>query len=111
MRFIHTGDWHLGRLFHNIHLTDDQRFTLEGLLRLAEEVRADAVVIAGDVYDRAVPPTQAVELLDDILGDLALRLRIPVVDDRRQSRQPGTAPVSERSRRPRGRPRRGRGRR
>ena len=79
MRFIHTGDWHLGRLFHNIHLTDDQRFTLEGLSRLAEESRADVVVIAGDVYDRAVPPTQAVELLDDILGDLALRLRIPVV--------------------------------
>jgi exonuclease SbcD len=79
MRFIHTGDWHLGRLFHNTHLTDDQRFTLDGLLRLAEEVRADAVVIAGDVYDRAVPPTQAVELLDDILAELALRLGIPVV--------------------------------
>ncbi|HET6495281.1 MAG TPA: exonuclease sbcCD subunit D, partial [Thermoleophilia bacterium] len=45
MRFIHTGDWHLGRLFHNIHLTDDQAFTLDGLLRLAEESRADAVVI------------------------------------------------------------------
>ena len=79
MRFIHTGDWHLGRLFHNLHLTDDQRYTLEGLLRLAEEEEVDAVVIAGDVYDRAVPPTPAVELLDDVLAELVLRLQIPVV--------------------------------
>ena len=79
MRFIHTGDWHLGRLFHNLHLTDDQGFALEGLLRLAEEKEVDAVVIAGDVYDRAVPPTQAVELLDDVLAELVLRLQIPVV--------------------------------
>lgn len=41
MKIIHTGDWHLGRLFHNIRLTDDQRFTLEGLVRLAEEVSAE----------------------------------------------------------------------
>lgn len=79
MRFIHTADWHLGRLFGSLHLTDDQRFTLEALLRLAEVRRADAVVIAGDVFDRAVPPTEAVALLDDVLGELALRLRIPVV--------------------------------
>jgi DNA repair protein SbcD/Mre11 len=79
MRFIHTGDWHLGRLFHNLHLTPDQRFTLEGLLRLVEERQADALVIAGDVYDRAVPPPEAVSLLDDVLADCALRLNVPVV--------------------------------
>lgn len=79
MRFIHTGDWHLGRLFHNLHLTDDQRYTLEGLVRLAAEVRADAVVVAGDVFDRAVPPTPAVELLDEVLAELALGLRMPVI--------------------------------
>ncbi|MDP2182547.1 MAG: exonuclease SbcCD subunit D [Actinomycetota bacterium] len=79
MRFIQTGDWHLGRLFHNQHLTADQRFTLDALQRLAEERRVDAVVIAGDVYDRAVPPTEAVELLNDVLGHMALELRIPVV--------------------------------
>ncbi|MEZ5126633.1 MAG: exonuclease SbcCD subunit D [Thermoleophilia bacterium] len=79
MRFIHTGDWHLGRLFHNLHLTDDQRFTLEGLVRLAEDKQVDGLVVAGDVYDRAVPPTQAVTLLDDILAEFALRLKVPVV--------------------------------
>jgi len=79
MRFIHTADWHLGRLFHNIHLTDDQRFTLQGLLRLAEDRQVDAVIIAGDVFDRAVPPPEAVDLLDEIVGTLALDLHIPVV--------------------------------
>jgi exonuclease SbcD len=79
MRFIHTADWHLGRLFHGSHLTDDQEFTLEGLLRLAESSQADAVVIAGDVFDRAVPPPDAVRLLDNIVARLALDLRVAVV--------------------------------
>lgn len=79
MRFIHTSDWHLGRLFHNQHLTDDQRFTLEAFTRTAEELRPDAIVIAGDIYDRAVPPTEAVTLLDDILAKLTLELEIPVI--------------------------------
>ena len=59
MRFIHTADWHLGRLFHSMHLTDDQRFTLQGLIRLAENRHVDAVVIAGDVFDRTAPPEVA----------------------------------------------------
>lgn len=79
MRFIHTADWHLGRLFHNVHLTDDQRFTLEGLVRLARRSEADAIIVAGDVFDRAVPPTHAVELLDDVLGELVLDVGVPVV--------------------------------
>ena len=79
MRFIHTADWHLGRLFHGIHLTDDQRFALLGLVRLAQDREVDAVVIAGDIFDRAVPPTDAVDLLDEIVATLALDLHIPVV--------------------------------
>jgi|WetSurMetagenome_2_1015567.scaffolds.fasta_scaffold10863_3 DNA repair protein SbcD/Mre11 len=79
MRFIHTADWHLGRLFHSIHLTDDQRFTLDGLLRLVGSSRADAVVIAGDVFDRAVPPPDAVRLLDSVIASLALDLGVAVV--------------------------------
>ncbi len=79
MRFIHTADWHLGRVFHGIHLTHDQRFTLQGLLRVAASRDAEAVVIAGDVFDRAVPPPDAVDLLDEIVGSLALDLGITVV--------------------------------
>ena len=70
MRIIHTADWHLGRLFYGAHLTDDQAHTLDGLVALAAEVRPDAIIIAGDVYDRAVPPPEAVALLDETLWRL-----------------------------------------
>lgn len=79
MRFIHTGDWHLGKLLRERPLTDDQRFTLGGLLRLAEEVEPDAVVVAGDVFDRAVAPTDAIRLLGDVLAGLTVELGVPVV--------------------------------
>jgi exonuclease SbcD len=69
--FIHTGDWHLGRLFAGMRLTDDQAFALEGLVGLVRDVRPDAVLVAGDVYDRAVPPPEAVALLDETLTRLA----------------------------------------
>lgn len=79
MRILHTADWHLGRIFHNIHLTDDQAHVLDQLVALAREARPDAVVIAGDVYDRAVPPPEAVRLLDEVLARLALDCKVPVM--------------------------------
>ena len=79
MRFIHTADWHLGRLFHGQHLTEDQAVVLDQLVGLAHEARPDVIVVAGDIYDRAVPPPEAVELLDDVLSRLVLDLRIPVI--------------------------------
>jgi DNA repair protein SbcD/Mre11 len=79
MRFIHTGDWHLGKLLRERSLVEDQLFALRGLVRLAEEVQPDAVVVAGDIYDRAVAPTDAVRVLDEVLASLTLDLRVPVV--------------------------------
>lgn len=79
MRFLHTADWHLGRLFHGVHLTDDQEVVLEQLVGLVREARLDAVLVAGDLYDRAVPPTEAVELLDDVLTRIVAGLGVPVV--------------------------------
>jgi exonuclease SbcD len=79
MRLIHTADWHLGRLFHNVHLTRDQEHVLEQLVALAADVKPAAVIVAGDLYDRAVPPTEAVDLLDGVLTELVDRLGIPVV--------------------------------
>jgi exonuclease SbcD len=79
MRLIHTADWHLGRLFHNVHLTRDQEHVLEQLVELARDVRPAAVIVAGDLYDRAVPPTEAVDLLDHVLTELVDGLGIPVV--------------------------------
>ena len=79
MRFIHTADWHLGRLFHTVHLTDDQQYVLGQFVDLVAGVRPTAVLIAGDVYDRGVPPTEAVELLNDVLERIVRGLGVPVV--------------------------------
>lgn len=79
MRFLHTADWHLGRIFYNTHLTDDQAYILEELIALVKEARLDAVVVAGDVYDRSVPPPEAVKLLDDTLSRILLDCQVPVL--------------------------------
>jgi exonuclease SbcD len=78
MRLIHTSDWHLGRTLHGESLLEHQAGFLDWLLRQAVSRRADAVVVAGDIYDRAVPPTDAVRLLDHALVEFA-RAHIPVV--------------------------------
>jgi exonuclease SbcD len=71
MRFLHTSDWHLGRSLHRADLRDAQARFLDHLVETARTERADAVLVAGDVYDRAVPPVDAVALCEDAL----IRLR------------------------------------
>jgi exonuclease SbcD len=79
MRFLHTADWHLGRLFHQVHLTEDQEHVLRQVIAIARESAVQAIVVAGDVYDRAVPPPEAVRLLDDVLAELLLGVKVPVI--------------------------------
>ena len=79
MKFLHTSDWHIGRQLHNQSLIEDQAFVLDQIVDLAIENEVDAVVVAGDIYDRAIPPVQAVELLDHILHRLVIELSIPVL--------------------------------
>jgi exonuclease SbcD len=79
MRILHSADWHLGRQFHNISLVDDQAHLIDQFVKLANDEQVDAVVIAGDVYDRAIPPTDAVSLLDEVLHKLVVESNIPVV--------------------------------
>jgi len=68
MRILHTSDWHLGRIFHGLRLTADQEVVLGQITRILAEEKIDVVVMAGDIYDRAVPPTEAVYLLDTTLS-------------------------------------------
>ena len=79
MRIIHTADWHLGRIFYGVHLTQDQAYVLDQFINLVREAKPDAVVIAGDVYDRAVPPPEAVSLLDETLSRLVVDLKTRVI--------------------------------
>lgn len=67
MRFLHTSDWHLGRSLHRADLRDAQERFLGHLVETTRAERVDAVLVAGDVYDRAVPPVDAVALYDEVL--------------------------------------------
>jgi exonuclease SbcD len=78
MRLLHTSDWHLGRGLHRVPLLDAQAAFVDHLVEVVRAERVDAVLVAGDVYDRAVPSLPAVELFDDALGRL-FGLGVPVV--------------------------------
>ena len=80
MRILHTADWHLGRLFYNEHLTTDQAYVLDHqFFPLLKEEQIDLVVLSGDVFDRSVPPIEAIELWDSVLHRLAFTEKIPMV--------------------------------
>jgi exonuclease SbcD len=68
MRLLHTSDWHLGRTFHGQSLLADQELVLTALADLAVEHRVDAVLIAGDLYDRAVPSPESVQCATRVLA-------------------------------------------
>jgi len=71
MRVLHTSDWHLGRTLHGVDLLDHQAAYLDHLVELTRSEDVGAVLVAGDVYDRAVPPVEAVVLLSETLARLA----------------------------------------
>jgi DNA repair protein SbcD/Mre11 len=67
MRLLHTSDWHLGRALHRADLRDAQAAYLDHLVETVRAERVDAVLVSGDVYDRAVPPVDAVAMCEDAL--------------------------------------------
>ena len=79
MRFLHTADWHLGRIFYGQYLTDDQAYVLEHqFFTILKEEKIDGILLAGDVFDRAVPPIEAIELWDAIITRLAMDFKVPL---------------------------------
>lgn len=79
MRLIHTSDWHLGRKLNDHPLIEAQTHALEQLVQLCVEEKADALLIAGDLFDRAIPPEDAVRLFDGFLRRMSQEVKIPVV--------------------------------
>ena len=76
MRILHTSDWHLGRTFHGMLLDDAHAAFADHLLEVVADQAIDAVLVSGDVYDRAVPPNASVALLDATLQRLSERTRV-----------------------------------
>ena len=70
MRFIHLSDLHIGKRVNGFPMLEDQRYILEQILERTKESAADAVIIAGDIYDKPVPSAEAVDLFDDFLVGL-----------------------------------------
>ena len=72
MKIIHTSDWHIGKIVNEYSMIDDQKYILNKLIELIDEENADVLMIAGDVYDRSIPPVEAVELLNETLSSLVI---------------------------------------
>ena len=77
MRFLHLSDLHLGKRVNEFSMLEDQAYILKEILNIIDEQKVEAVLIAGDVYDKVIPPAEAVRLLDDFLTRLAAR-ELPV---------------------------------
>ena len=73
MKFFHLADLHLGKRVNGFPMIEDQKIILDQILELADTEHPDAVVIAGDVYDKSIPSVEAVNLMDDFLVELVRR--------------------------------------
>ncbi|MDP3893093.1 exonuclease SbcCD subunit D [Nocardioides sp.] len=88
MRILHTSDWHLGRSFHGEGMLEHQSAYVDHLVEVVEAEEVDLVLVAGDVYDRALPPVDAVRLAGDAFGRLARsRARVVVTSGNHDSAQ------------------------
>ena len=109
MRLLHTSDWHLGRSLHGQSLLDAQATFVEFVVDVVRDEGIDAVLVAGDVYDRAIPPVEAVELFDEMLRRIAaLRVPIVLISGNHDSRQPPRVRIRADRRRRRAPPHRSR---
>lgn len=73
MKIIHLADLHIGKRVNEFSMIDDQKYILNQILEIIDKEKPDAVIIAGDVYDKQVPSIEAVELLDSFISDISKR--------------------------------------
>lgn len=85
VRLLHTSDWHLGRTFLGSSMHEYQAEFLDWLVGQVEELGVEAIVVAGDIYDRSVPPQQSVEILDDALNRLSAHCPVIVTSGNHDS--------------------------
>ena len=73
MEVFHLSDLHLGKRVNEFSMLEDQKYILAQILRRIDEERPDGVILAGDIYDKPVPPAEAVEVFDEFLFELSQR--------------------------------------
>lgn len=79
MRFLHTADWHIGKKLHGFDLLEDQKAAFDQILQIAKTEKVDAIVIAGDLYDRSVPAVEAIELFNQMVIEMNLQEKLPIL--------------------------------
>lgn len=86
MKFLHLSDFHLGKKLNGFSMLRDQKHILKEVIKIIDEEKPEAVLIAGDIYDKPVPPAEAVSLLDNFLYELASRmLRVFIISGNHDS--------------------------
>lgn len=78
MKFLHTADWHIGKKLNGFDLLEEQEYAFKQILTLAKEEDVDGVIIAGDLYDRAIPPIEAIKAFDGMLERLNIIEKLPI---------------------------------
>ena len=71
MKFLHISDLHIGKYVNGYRMLDDQRYMLERIVEIIKEKNPDALLIAGDIYDKSLPSAEAVELFDNFMTEIA----------------------------------------
>lgn len=79
MKIFHTADWHLGKLVQGVAMTEDQAYILQQFIEQIQIEKPDVVIIAGDLYDRSVPPTEAIQLLNKTFKQILIDAKTPIV--------------------------------
>lgn len=79
MKILHTADWHIGKKLHGYDLLSDQAYILDQIKKIAQEEAVDAIVIAGDLYDRSVPSEDSVRLLNQTIAEWNLTEQFPLL--------------------------------
>ena len=74
LRFLHLGDLHFGKIVNSFSMLEDQQYVLEQVKEYVKTYEPDAVLLAGDIYDRSVPPARAVSLYSQFLQEPSMKL-------------------------------------
>ncbi|MFD1418829.1 metallophosphoesterase family protein [Companilactobacillus keshanensis] len=78
MKLLHTADWHIGRTLNGYSLLDEQKYAFKQILQIAKDEHVDGIVVAGDIYDRAIPSTEAITTLNEMFKILNIDNHFPI---------------------------------